>query len=192
MDAVRCSFVLADHALSILREVAANERDLVLLRAPTRTPAPCRVSPIPYGRLLTRKRGTVPFLEGSIPSTSHTAPLRTSTSTQENGSRCAAQRVGGRLAVVRRKETAERVPLASTCVGSRSPVGQFQCHPVGFSVRPYLRRAVASSSCRWLPIMTDLRSLRYNSTPRFPFALYADFLPRPVRMPQPPNSRTGR
>ena len=45
------------------------------------------------------KKGTVPFFKGLSLSTSRTTPLRTSTSTQENGSRCAAQRVGGRLAV---------------------------------------------------------------------------------------------
>ena len=84
---------------------------------------PCRVFPSPYGRLLTRK-GVRPHFKGLSPSTSHTTPLRTLTSTQENGSRCAAQRAGGRLAVYRRKETAERVPLASTCVASCSPVVQ--------------------------------------------------------------------
>ena len=41
------------------------------------------------------KKGTVPFFKGLILSTSqHDAP-RTATSTQDNGARCAAQRVGG-------------------------------------------------------------------------------------------------
>ena len=82
---------------------------------------------VPLHTETSTKKGTVPFFKGLIPSTSHTTPLRTSTSTQENGSRCAAQRVGGRLAVYRRKETAERVPLASTCVACRSPVIQLPC-----------------------------------------------------------------
>ena len=76
------------------------------------------------GRINPLKKGTVPFFKGLILSTSHTTPLRASTSTQESGSRCAAQRVGGRLAVYRRKDAAERVPLASTCVACRSPVIQ--------------------------------------------------------------------
>jgi hypothetical protein len=59
---------------------------------------PCRVCPSPYGRLLTRK-GVRPHFKRLSPSTSHTTPLRTLTSTPENGSRCAAQRAGGRLAV---------------------------------------------------------------------------------------------
>jgi hypothetical protein len=46
-------------------------------------------------------------------------PLHKSTSTEENGSGCAAQQVGGSLAVYRRKGPGERAPLASTCVASR-------------------------------------------------------------------------
>ena len=45
-----------------------------------------------------------------------------STSTQENGARCAAQRLGGRLVVWGLRETAERAPIASTCVACRSPI----------------------------------------------------------------------
>ena len=96
------------------------------------------------------KKGTVPFFKGLIPSTSHTTPLRTSTSTQENGSRCAAQRVGGRLAVVRRKETAERVPLASTCVACRSPVIQLE-FAVPRDVRLASMGAWAVRACRRSP-----------------------------------------
>ena len=76
------------------------------------------------GRINALKKGTVPFFKRLMLRTPHMAPLRTSTSTQESGSRCAAQRVGGRLAVYRRKDAAERVPLASTCVACRSPVIQ--------------------------------------------------------------------
>ena len=45
-----------------------------------------------------------------------------STSTQENGARCAAQRLGGRLVAWGLRETAERAPIASTCVACRSPI----------------------------------------------------------------------
>jgi hypothetical protein len=47
---------------------------------------------------------------------------RTSTSTEENGSGWPAQRLGGRRVVCRLVETAERAPIASTVVTSRSPV----------------------------------------------------------------------
>jgi hypothetical protein len=54
--------------------------------------------------------------------TSHSAtPLHTQTSTEENGSGWPAQRLGGRLVVCRRVEPAERVPIASTAVATRSP-----------------------------------------------------------------------
>ena len=90
------------------------------------------------------KKGTVPFFKGLMLSTSHTTPPRTSTSTQENGSRCAAQRAGGRLAVYQRKVTAERVPLASTCVGSRSPVAQLRVVRVSCSAVPRVAGAFAA------------------------------------------------
>ena len=40
---------------------------------------------VPLHTETSTKKGTVPFFKGLIPSTSHTTPLRTSTSTQENG-----------------------------------------------------------------------------------------------------------
>ncbi len=46
----------------------------------------------------------------------------TSTRTEEGGSRWAAQRLGGRLDIRSRRETAERAPIASTPVASRPPV----------------------------------------------------------------------
>jgi hypothetical protein len=71
------------------------------------------------------------------------AALRASISTEENGSGWVAQRLGGRLVVCRLEETAERAPIASTPVASRSPVNQSR---------------VACAWCRALPCPGCLRA----------------------------------
>jgi hypothetical protein len=66
------------------------------------------------------------------------APLRTETSTEEDGSGWAAQRAGATPDVGWREEPAERVPLASTPVPSRPPglkSSQRQRSPVVGGVR---------------------------------------------------------
>jgi hypothetical protein len=73
----------------------------------SRLSEPLRTTPRTQHCQLPDEKGSDPFSKGLTPST---PPLRTSTSTQENGSRCAAQRLGGRLAVSRREETCRAGP----------------------------------------------------------------------------------
>ena len=70
----------------------------------SRLSEPLRTTPHTKQCQLPEEKGSVPFFKGLIVRTSHAPCLRTSTSTQENGSRWAAQRLGRRLAVCRRME----------------------------------------------------------------------------------------
>ena len=65
---------------------------------------PLRTTPHTKQCQLPEEKGSDPFSNGLILGARQTPRLRTSTSTQENGSRCAAQRLGRRLAVCRRVE----------------------------------------------------------------------------------------
>ena len=85
----------------------------------------CVAAAWPRAGLLCRCQRTVAVtVTILITATGHHTTSRESTFTEENGSGWAAQRLGGRLDVWCLMETAERVPIASTPVPSRSPVTQ--------------------------------------------------------------------
>jgi len=84
----------------------------------------------PEERIVSAPIGCIRVFERKLTSRDMAAPLCASTSTEENGSGWAAQRLGGRLDVCRRRETAERAPIASTPVASRSPIVQLTARSV--------------------------------------------------------------